>query len=197
MLLNAPEDGAEPVLGVVEESNQQLHLAVARSAPEARKARVEHVGAFHDCLDCVAEGELLVVVAVDSHFLASALRKLEELVHQGLDLLAVHGAEAVDDVDGAHFRFHQQGERFVDLAFWNDRRGHQVECGLVAFVMGILDHVERQGDLVDVGCDPDHVEHALIGRKNVFFVIALFASAMAISLSDVSLSPTIRRRSSS
>ena len=66
-----------------------------------------------------------------------------------------------------------QGQRLVQLALGHRRQSHQVEAGLVALVVGVLDHVEGQRDLVDVGGDPDEVEHALRLRQDVLGVVAL------------------------
>ena len=49
--------------------------------------------------------------------------------------------------------------------------GHEVDGGLVALVVGVLDHLQRGGDLADVGGHAHHIDHALILGQDVLVVI--------------------------
>ena len=44
--------------------------------------------------------------------------------------------------------------------------------GFVALVVGVLDHVQRGGNLADVGGDADHVHDAFLLGRDVLVVIA-------------------------
>jgi hypothetical protein len=99
VMLNAAQHRTEIEFGIVKETQQQLHRAVARSPSKTGNARVQHVGAENDRLDGVGERELHVVVGVNPDGLLGRPGELEELVHQRLDLFAVERAETVDDIE--------------------------------------------------------------------------------------------------
>ena len=57
--------------------------------------------------------------------------------------------------------------------YWgNGRGGHEVDGRFVAFVVRVLDHVQRGRDLVDVGRHADHVENGILFREDVLVIIA-------------------------
>jgi hypothetical protein len=134
---------------------------------------VDAVGTVDDRFDGVGEGQLLVVVGVDADLLAGALERLAVLLDQHLDLLGVERAEAVDDHDGAGRSLDQHLQRLRHLRVLHGRNGHQVAGDLVALVVGVVDHVDRDRDLMHVGGDPDQVERALLLGENVRVVVGL------------------------
>ena len=91
-----------------------------------------------------------------------------ELAH----LFGVERAEAVDEVDDVDRALGQHGQGLVQLPLLDRRDGHQVHRRLVALVVGVLDHVDGRGDLVDVGRPSDDVEDALVFRQDVVVVVA-------------------------
>ena len=158
----------------MQEAEQQLHLAVAGATAHAGEAGVEVVGALDERLDGVGEGQLAVVVAMDADLLALASDYLQVSLHERLDLLRIQKAEAVDDIDDTHRCFGKHLERFIQLPLRDRRSRHDVDARLVPLVVGVLDHTDRQGDLMDVAGYADHVEHALLLRQNIGLVVALF-----------------------
>ena len=173
MVLNAVQHRAQPELRVVQEAQQQLHRAVAGAPAQPRHAPVEPVGSLDGRLDGIGERQLPVVVGMHPHRLPGRRRVAQERIHVAVDLLRVQRPEAVDDADGVRLRLRHQGQRLVQLAVRHRRQRHQVQARLVALVMGMLDHVEGQRDLVDIGGHPDHVQDALRFRQDVLPVVAL------------------------
>ena len=171
VVLYALQQRTQAELRVMKETDDQFHGTVAGAAAEAGEAGVQVVRPADQRLDRVGEGQLLVVVGVDAHLFVGGLQGIQELVHERFDLFAVQRPEAVHHVDGVHVGFGQHGKRLVHLAFGNRRSRHEVQRGLVALFVGVPDHVQRQGDLVYVGGDPNHVQHALIGRQDIGLVI--------------------------
>ena len=66
-------------------------------------------------------------------------------------------------------------QRLVDFRVRHHRDGHDVERGFVAELVAVLDHFHRLGNLVDVAGNADHVQHAVLGGKDLVFPIALAA----------------------
>ena len=64
-LLDGVEHWAQIVLRILEEAEQEFGGAVASAAAHAGDGTVEVIDVVDDGLDCVAEGELLVVVTVE------------------------------------------------------------------------------------------------------------------------------------
>ena len=61
---------------------------------------------------------------------------------------------------------------FVQFALRNGGNGHEIDGRFVALVVRVLDHVQRGGNLVDVGRHADHVQDAILFRQNVLVIIA-------------------------
>ena len=89
-----------------------------------------------------------------------------------MHLLAVERAEAVHDVNRLRLGLGQHFQPFVQFAVGNGRGGHEVHGRFVAFVVRVLDHVQRGRNLVDVGRHADHVQDGIFFRQNVLVIIA-------------------------
>ena len=104
--------------------------------------------------------------------LPAGLANVEKLVHQRLNLLAVERAEAVHDVERADFGVAEDFQGVIEFEVRHGGDGHEIDRGLVALVVGVLDHVESRGNLVDVGGHADHVDDALVLGQDVGVVIS-------------------------
>ena len=173
MILQQLENRAEVELRVFEEAKQQFHRAVAGTAAETEHGGVDAVGTLNDRLDGVGEGELHVVVRVDADLFAGGVGHGDVFFDERTNLLVIKRAVTVDDDDGFHRGLGEDFQRFVNLGIGDGADGHDVAARLVAFVVGVIDHVHRSRNLVCVGGDANAVEHALFGRQDVGFVIGL------------------------
>ena len=167
VVLHAVEHRAQLIFWIVQEGEEQLHRAIARAAAEAGDGGVEKIRALDDAFDGVGEGELHVVVHVNAHFLAGRFAVAEIFFHQRMDALAVKRAETVHDVNRLGLGFREHFQTLVQFAVGNGRGGHEVHGGFVALVVRVLDHVQRGGNLVDVGRHADHVQDGIFLRQNV------------------------------
>ena len=102
--LDGVENRAEVVLRILEEAEEEFRGAVASAAAHAGHRTVEVVDVVDDGLDRVAEGELLVVVAVETELLV--LHDAPVARDFLVDVFLVEGAEAVNEV------------KYVGLAFF-------------------------------------------------------------------------------
>ena len=167
------ENRAKVELRVFQEAQQQFHRAVAGTAAQAEHGGVDAVGALDDGLDGVGKRQLHVVVRVDADLLADRVSHGDVFDDQFPNLLVVECPVAVHHDDGVHWRLSQRVQCLVDLGVGDRADGHDVAGCLVAFVVGVLDHVHRGRNLMRVSGDADAVEHALLGRQDVGLVVGL------------------------
>ena len=128
-----------------------------------------------DSLDCVAEGELLVVVTVEAELLVlhDALVAGEFLV----DVFLVEGAEAIDEVKHVGLAFFVDlVERFVKFRAAVAAYGHDVERCFVAHVMEGVHHADALVDVLDVACDAEHLVRAFGGGLHGVHVDTAYVS---------------------
>ena len=113
----------------------------------------------NDCLDRVAEGKLLVIVAMETELLVlhDSLVTSQFLVN----VFLVEGAKAVNEVKhvGLAFFVHLvQG--FVEFRTAVTAHGHDVESRLVAHFVEGVHHFDTLVDVLDVACHAEHLVRA-------------------------------------
>ena len=169
------ENRAQVVLRILEETEEEFGGAVACATAHAGHGTVEVIDVVDDGLDCVAEGELLVVVAVEAELLVlhDALVAGEFLV----DVFLVEGAEAIDEVKHVGLAFFVDlVERFVKFRAAVAAYGHDVERCFVAHVMEGVHHADALVDVLDVACDAEHLVRAFGGGLHGVHVDTAYVS---------------------
>ena len=160
--LDGVEHRAQVVLRILEEAEEELGGAVACAASHARHGTVEVIDVVDNGLDRVGEGELLVVVTVETELLA-----LHDTLVAGkflVDVFLIERAEAVDEVEhvGLAFFVHLV-ERFVEFRTAVTAHGHDVEGRLVAHVVEGVHHADTLVDVLDVAGYAEHLVWAFGG----------------------------------
>ena len=157
--LDGVEHRAQIVLRILEEAEEKFGSAVACAAAHAGHGAIEIVDVVDDGLDCVGEGELLVVMTVEAEFLVlhDSLVAGEFLV----DVFLVECAEAIDEVKhvGVAF-FVDLVESFVEFRTAVAAHGHDVERCFVAHVVEGVHHADALVDVLDVACHAEHLVRA-------------------------------------
>ena len=160
--LDGVEHWAQIVFRILEEAEQEFGRAVASTAAHAGDGTVEVIDTVDDSLDCVAEGELLVVVSVETELLvlhdASVTRDFL------VDVFLVEGAKAIDEVKdvGMAFFVHLV-ESFVEFRTAVAAYGHDVERRFVAHVVECVHHADALVDVLHVACHAEHLVGAFAG----------------------------------
>ena len=169
------ENRAQVVLRILEEAEEEFGGAVACATAHAGHGTVEVIDVVDDSLDCVAEGKLLVVVAVEAKLLVlhDALVAGEFLV----DVFLVEGAEAIDEVKHVGLAFFVDlVERFVKFRAAVAAYGHDVERRFVAHVVEGVHHADALVDVLDVACDAEHLVRAFGGGLHGVHVDTAYVS---------------------
>ena len=110
---------------------------------------------------------------VNTHFLTLALHRLRVLAHEMIDLFAVQIAVTIHHHHRADRRLRGQLQHRVDFRVLRDGNGHQIQRRLIAQLVAMVDHFHRLGNLVRVTRHADHRQHALLGRDDLPFPVAL------------------------
>ena len=157
--LDRVENRAQVVLRILEETEEEFRGAVACAATHAGHGTVKVVNMVDDGLNCVAEGELLVVVTMEAELLVlhDAFIAGEFLV----DVFLVECAEAIDEVKhvGVAFFIHLV-ECFVKFRTAVAADGHDVERRFIAHVVECIHHANALVDVLDIACHAEHLVRA-------------------------------------
>ena len=169
------EHRTQVVLRVLEETEEQLGGAVTCATAHARHGTVEKIHMVNNCLDRVAEGKLLVVVAMETELLVlhDSLVTSQFLVN----VFLVEGPEAVDEVKhvGLAFFVHLvQG--FVEFRTTVTAHGHDVEGCFVTHVVEGIHHLDTLVDVLHVACHAEHLVRAFAGGLHGVHVHAAHVS---------------------
>ena len=170
VLLDEFDDRQRTVLRILEEVQQLFREAVARAAAHAVDGHVKVVHAVPAALDRVREGELLVVVAMEARLLA--LHRVDVLLRHLGNLLGAEVTKGVDEVEDVGGRGGDHADALVEILARHLGDRHQVAGHLVALRLRILDHVDRERDLMDVAGHADDVHDAVLLRQDVRLVVA-------------------------
>ena len=165
--------GRSSYFGLCRKREQQFHRAIARAAAQAGHGGVEEIRALDDAFDGVGEGELHVVVHVHAHFLAGRPCSSRDIFSPGREPARCKTRRNCPPRKSPWPRI---WPAFPALRPIRGREsvggGHEIDRRFVALVVRVLDHVQRGGNLVDVGRHADHVQDAVLFRQNVLVIIA-------------------------
>ena len=144
------------VLGILEEGQQQFRGAVASAATHTRDRAVQVVHMVDDCLDGIAEGQLLVVVTMETELLI-----LHDSLIAGqflIDIFLIEGAKAIHQIKHVSLAFFLHlMKSLVQFRAAIAAHRHDVEGGLVTHFVEGIHHADTLVNILHVACHAEHL----------------------------------------
>ena len=110
-------------------------------------------------------------MAVEAHLLAVFLSYLHVSLRHNADLLRIEGAKAVGQIDHVHIGTAEKLQTGIQIHVIYLGDSHHIDRDLVALFLCVLDHLDGDGQLMDVGGHADHIDGTFGAGQNILLIV--------------------------